>query len=142
MSTKYVASLDYEARKHYLEKLSKDGSAVSMPDPYSIPEELWNEDVTKWPSVEFGDVYTYLIETRGPFTKDKLKAYKSLEAYNYFYNGYVRTVSMYCCEGDIAILKAKVNPSQKAPDKNHKAWAAVCMQSGCIRTAHCTFMPE
>ena len=139
MSSKYFASLDYEARRHYVEKL-KQGSAVSMPDPYSIPDGSWIEDVTKWPSIEFSDVYTYLIETRGPFTKDKLKAYKSLEAYNYFHNGYVRTVSMYCCEGDIAILKAKVNPSQKSPDQNHEAWAAVCKQNGCIRTAHCTCM--
>ena len=60
-----------------------------MPDPYTISSELWEDDVKKWPSIEFGDVYTYLIETRGSFTKDKLKAYKSLEAYNYFYNGYV-----------------------------------------------------
>ena len=80
---------------------------MGMPDPYSIPEELWNENVTKWPSIEFGDVYTYLIDTRGPFTKDKLKAYKSLEAYNNFYNGYVRTVSVYGCEGDIGILKGE-----------------------------------
>ena len=73
-------------------------------------------------------MYLKLIETRGPFTKDKLKVYKSLEAFNYFYNGYVCTVSMYCCEGDIAILKAEVNPGQKARDKNHEAWTAVCMQ--------------
>ena len=32
-------------------------------------------DVTKWPSIDFGDVYSYLIETTGPFTKEKLKAY-------------------------------------------------------------------
>ena len=38
----------------------------------SILEELRNEDAMKWPSIKFGNVYTYLIETRGPFTKDKL----------------------------------------------------------------------
>ena len=54
-SAKYVASLDYDARKHHLEKLNTDASPVSIPDPYSIPEELWN-DVTKWSSIEFCDV--------------------------------------------------------------------------------------
>ena len=68
-----------------------------MPDPYSTPEELWNEDGTKWPSIEFCEVsYAYLIETRGHFTKDKLKAHKLLEVYNSFYNGYARTDRVYC----------------------------------------------
>ena len=40
--------------------MNEDGGAVSVPDPYSILEELWNERVTKYPSIEFGDVYTYL----------------------------------------------------------------------------------
>ena len=75
----YVAPLDHEARKRYLGKLKAD----SLPDPYSIPVGSWSDDVTKWPSIDFGDVYSYLIETTGPYTKEKLKAYKSLEAYNY-----------------------------------------------------------
>ena len=48
--------------------------------------------MTQWPELQFGDVYTNLINMEGQFTKEKLKAYKSLDAYNYFYNGYVRTV--------------------------------------------------
>ena len=63
-----------------------------------------------WPELQFGDIYTYLISTEGIFTKEKLKAYKSLEVYNYFYNGYVRSV-FFCLSGDFGILKAKVNPS-------------------------------
>ena len=31
-------------------------------------------------------LYTYLIDTRGQYTIESLKAYKSLEAYNFFYN--------------------------------------------------------
>ena len=50
---------------------------------------MWMEDITKWPSIEFGDLYTYLIESKGPYTKESLKAYESIEAY---YNGYVCTV--------------------------------------------------
>ena len=46
----------------------------------------------KWPNLESGALYTYLTDSMGLFTKEKLRAYKSLEAYNYFYNGYVQTV--------------------------------------------------
>ena len=74
----------------YKEKLSTE-SAI-LPDPYSLFEEEWIDDITKWPSIKFGDVYNYLINSTGRYTKDSLKAYKSLEAYNYFVSGHVRTV--------------------------------------------------
>jgi len=45
-----------------------------------VSDDQWVDDVRKWPSVEFGDLYS---ETKGPYTKESLKAYKSLEAYKY-----------------------------------------------------------
>ena len=53
--------------------------------PYKIPNEQWIDDVCKWPPVEFGHLYVYFIETPGGYTCEKMKAYKSLEAYNYYY---------------------------------------------------------
>ena len=93
----------------------------TLPDPYGIAGDSWLDDVTKWPSLEFGDVYSYLIDTNGPFTKEKLKAYKSIKAYNYFHNGYVHTVYYYgSSSSQFGILKADVNPSQKTADHpNH-----------------------
>lgn len=76
----YLDSLDYEARKRYFHKLQTESEV--LPDPYSVVNELWIDDVRMWPNLEFGDLYTYLIETKGPFTKESLKAYKSLEAFN------------------------------------------------------------
>lgn len=112
MQSQHFLSLDYSARKRYLEKLRVDEETI--PDPFCINEESWSDEVCKWPDVEFGDIYTYLIDTKGTFTKEKLQAYKSLEAYNYFHNGYVRTV--YYSEtdsGKLIVLKARINPSQK-----------------------------
>ena len=114
------APLDYEARKRCTDELN----AAGLPDPYSIPADSWSEDVTKWPNIDFRDVCTYLIETTGPFTKENLKASKSLKAYNYFCNSYVHT--MYCFRsGQVFALKAKVNPSQRSGDKPHESWVAV-----------------
>ena len=136
-SYNYFNQLSYIAQKRYLTKLNIDGCIIE--DPYSIEESLWSEDMTKWPDLQFGDIYTYLINTKGCYTKESLKAYKSLEAYNYFYNGYVRTVYFHS-SGKFGIHKAKVNPSQKAADSYHEPWVILCLETSSVITAHCTCM--
>ena len=49
-----------------------------------VSVELWLDDVSRWPPIEFPHVYTFLIDTPGEFTREKLKAFKSLQAYNYY----------------------------------------------------------
>ena len=97
----YLSSLPWEARKRYTEKLNIGG--VTLPDPYGIDQGLWTEDMARWPTLEFGDLYSYLVNTKGLFTQETLKAYRSLEAYNYFFNGYVRTYQW----PRLAILQSK-----------------------------------
>jgi hypothetical protein len=36
-----------------------------------------------YPDLTFGDIYLYLIDTPSIYTKESMKAYKSLEAYRY-----------------------------------------------------------
>ena len=43
---------------------------------------------TNWPDISWPDIYKYLILTPG-VTHDQLKAYKSLEGYNFYVNGKV-----------------------------------------------------
>ena len=93
MSSSYFESLDYGSAKRYAEKLKM--REIEIPDLYCIADNLWVDNPAKWPNVEFGNIYIYLIDTKGMFTRESLKAYKSLEAYNYFYNGYVQTVYHY-----------------------------------------------
>ena len=86
MASGYINELCAADKKWYMEKIqdfSKKRFENSL-DPYQLPENEWIDDITVWPSVEFGCIYSYLIERRGDFTKEKLKAYKSLEAYNYY----------------------------------------------------------
>ena len=80
MESDYQSSLDYEAKKRYKEKLVLE--TEELEDPYALSEEAWSDNVTKWPNVEFGDIYNYLIDSKGHYTKESLKAYKSLEPEN------------------------------------------------------------
>ena len=87
----YFQSLDYLAQRRYTEKLTICDEV--LPDLYSIGEDLWTDDMSQWPDLMYGDVYSYLIKTKGPYTKEKLKAHKSLDAFNYFCSGHMSTLS-------------------------------------------------
>ena len=135
----YVRELDHEARKRYMVKLEHVGER--FPDLYSITENQWVDDARKWPSVEYGDIYNYLIDTPGPYNKESLKAYKSLEVYNFFHSSHIHTVFFYETghTSSYVILYAKVNPSQKSASKLHEAWV-LTKRDGSVKTAHCTCM--
>ena len=83
----YSDSLKGPEKERYERKLqclygvtgrSSKEKCVEVLDPYHISVEL------SWPPIEFPHVYTYLIDTPGEFTREKLKAFKSLQAYNYY----------------------------------------------------------
>ena len=38
---------------------------VDSLDPFQMPSNDWIDDISRWPSVEFGEIYTYLIDTAG-----------------------------------------------------------------------------
>ena len=53
-------------------------------DPFGISDQHWVDDVSKWPPVDNPSIYTYFIETPGGYTRERLRAFKRLEAYNYY----------------------------------------------------------
>ena len=53
--------------------------------PQEIADDKWVNDITKLPSITWRDVTTYLLDTPSEFTKENVKAYKSLEAYSTFF---------------------------------------------------------
>lgn len=136
-TSSYFVWLNYTAQKRYLEKLKIED--INLQDPFAITEDQWTENLSAWPDLEFGDMYMYLIEIKGLYTKESLKAYKSLEVYNHYQNGHVCTVYHFSA-GNFSIFKAKINPSQRSADNNHDAWAIVCKENGSVRTGHCTCM--
>ena len=63
----YVGSLDFEARKRSFENYILNESEL-LPDPYSLANEQWIDDVRWWPSVEFA----ILTLTRNVLLKAKV----------------------------------------------------------------------
>ena len=88
---KYLDTLLTVAKEGYIRKLQclYGGPGVSTDKllcPYDdITDDQWADDVSQWPPVEFGHLYMYFVETPGGYTMEAMKAYKSLEAYNYYY---------------------------------------------------------
>ena len=86
MANRYVNGLPRVEKERYEDKIrgfSKKKYEACL-DPYQKADNEWRDDISMWPPVEFGDIYGYLIDRPGEYTKEKLKAYKSLEAYNYY----------------------------------------------------------
>ena len=115
MGSVYYSSLNYLAQKRYLEKRQIEG--VTLPDPCRVKDENWSKDLSLCPDLQFSDIYTYLIKTKRQYNRENLKPYKSLEAYNYFYNSHVMMVYWYAHDRFV-IMKVKVNPSQERPIKH------------------------
>ena len=116
--TDYFLQLDPVAKARYAEKLQLVGLS-EQEDPYKLWEDgKFKDDMTMWPSVEYGHIFCYFIERPGIFTKQQLMQWKSLDAFNYFQSGHVRNVLVYLLpSSQSCVLIAFVNPSQNSPDK-------------------------
>ncbi|WAR00132.1 hypothetical protein MAR_024504 [Mya arenaria] len=134
---KQISNLDQVASDRYIEKLNVGG--VQLPDPYSVAVKRWDSDVSKWASVLYPDIYNYLINYPGLYTAESLKAYKSLDGYNYFHCGHVQQVLYHelSKESTACLLKTKVTPTQRVNDKPHETWVCIDKKGGHVISAHC-----
>ena len=147
MSTKltsgYYKDLTEEDKKTYEKKLTLS-NGVLLCDPYDIADHDLSQDETELPDISFPDVSFYLVETPSEFTRDKIRAYKSLEAYNFFLNGHVQDVFIHknlAKNHDFVFIKSLVLPSQRQGQTEtlYNTWVAV-HKSGWILSGNCTCM--
>ena len=133
-----IKHLDSTAYNRYLTKLSLSGYKV--PDPYL---HKCVNNVSKWPEILWSDICDYFIDTIGMYTKDQIKAYRSLEAYCYYKRGHVYPVLYHPVskESPVCILRTEVMKSQ-AVHAPHEVWVTVRKNSGTVIAAHCTCMAE
>ena len=137
--SEYYDTLSEESKVRYAEKLKLAGLSLEE-DPYDYRNNNnYKDDMTAWPPLEYGHIFTYFIRRPGLYTQEQLLSWKQLEAYNYFLNGYVRSVHVYKLKSGACVLKSFVNPSQRSADKPHNPWVIV-NADGSVVTAHCTCM--
>lgn len=137
-STYNYRELEAEAKKRYLEKMSQIGIKEC---PYELPADVWVNQPTSWPQLEYPEVYEYLINTPGVFTREAMKNRKSLESHNQFLSGWVKTVFYYeVPSSSIVVMKALVMPSQRLNEAPHTPWISINKSHNSVLNAHCTCM--
>ena len=86
--SEYMKQLSRNDQDRYKNKLTlADGTQLA--DPYTL-DTGWEDDITRLPNITWRDVTSYLIDTPSVYTKESMKAYKSLDAFNYFMCGHVQ----------------------------------------------------
>ena len=108
--SEYYSTLTSEAKLRYASKMNMISTTI---DPYIISEKnsgassscslISSVEWYEWPDVSFADIYNYLILTPSFCTHDQLKAYKSMDGYNFFMNGWV---------GNIIVSAIKTRPKK------------------------------
>ena len=104
---------------------------------------MWSDRLTVWPDLSFDDLWIYPVDKRGPLSAEKLKCYKSLEAYQNFVSRKVGVVYSYGVRKDagVFVLKAEVRPGQAESQTSHSYWL-IAKSSGEIITTHCDCKAE
>ncbi|CAN7946809.1 unnamed protein product [Ixodes hexagonus] len=140
MSSGYFKCLSEENKRRYIEKLTYHGS-VYLPDPYDAKNApLFSSDLVSLPKVTWPYLFDYLVETPGPFTRERLKAHKSLEAFNYFVNGKVASVCVHQPTSllQLRLVAATVQAGQREA-RSYDSWI-VAEEGGEVLAGHCTYM--
>lgn len=94
--SKYVQHLNDEEMTRFLSKYSM----IGVQDPYNLPDGLLKllRDIqipAEVPDIAYHYVYNYLVHTQSYYTRQSLKAYKSLEAYKYLVAGWVSGLQLW-----------------------------------------------
>ena len=113
-------------------------------DPYVEGSSVAPEsaiDWQDWSNVEYPDIYNYLIATPSPYTREQLRAYKSMNEYLFGANGWFDIVQVYPIPSRAATLlvRAHVRHSQRLLATPLRPWVAV-EKIGSVLCAYCNCM--
>ena len=145
---KYYTRLTGEAKSKYDGKMKMISAPI---DPYCILEKksgpssscslISSVECYEWTEVSFADIYNYLILMPSFCTHEQLKAYKSMDGYNFFINGWVSNIIVLAIKTRPKnyVLMGSVKHSQMLSAPPLKTWVAL-NQTGEVMCAQCTCM--
>ena len=142
----FIEPIGVQDSERYAAKLTVNGQR--LPDPYyAVRKEEWSTELGDIPHVIFPDIYVYCVHKMGIYTQDQMCAFRSLEAHNYFLNGFVgeiRTKTFKIASAgapEVVFMRSDVLPSQRVgkTSKPYHTWV-LCRTTGEVLSAHCTCM--
>lgn len=102
----YYARLIRSARARYEERVKLCDDV----HPYTLqPGADTTTDISAFPEVTHEDIVNYLVFSASFATLEEMKAYKSLEAHNYFTSGWVKALSAKRLQGEKVLLLGEVS---------------------------------
>ena len=127
----YRDSLDTITKARYVDKLNE----IDGKDPYEMEKAEWSADMSEWPEVTYPDIVHYLVYTQSAYTLAELKAYKSLQGYNYFISEFVQDIG-HALLNSKSVLLGKV---KRMNDSGLNPWLVI-ERDGSVVNAHCNCM--
>lgn len=138
MTSRYYQNLPRQEQIRYEQKLIVD--RCMLPDPLNevVREATFSPDFSALPQLTYPDLYHYLVDTVCVYSREAVKAYRSLDAFNYFISGKLRKLCSYRLN-DHTIVFGEVGASQTL-SKTYAAWFIARNTGGEICSGHCTCM--
>lgn len=97
----------------------------------------WTDNVSKWPAISYDSIRKYLLESEAS-DGAQANAKRSMDAIQFYLEGWVDTVFIHELHPEVLVLKALVARSQ-AVNEHHNSWVASSAE-GTIITAGCSCM--
>lgn len=105
-------------------------------DPYTLDMFKCNDCLPH--SVTYFDVVEYCINNDSSYTLQSFKAYKALDAYNFYISGWVKKIACKKHAGGYIVI-TNVHHSQRLKEKLLHCWISVDT-NGIILCGHCSCM--
>ena len=117
--TQQSASLANE----YLKRLADN----NLQDPWVIPDCDFVNDVSKWPGVDLGNIFSYILRVKA-VDSEYIGKHKDEKAFSYWKSNFVDTILVSKIDEKRLVLKCKVTPSQRIRDESRELW--ICLDNG------------